>query len=116
MATSQKAFFNRSVVRNALRQWNNLAQLGRHPLVQLNVVQDKHRRQQRDFSSMDYGRSLRDILREAIDQLKPDNTIPKEDRAWWPYLILKQEFVDGKGDKKVEEDLKLKTETGRTYQ
>lgn len=89
--------FSRKSVRQALRTWDNLPNLGEHPLASLKIVERQHRTRRRPDTPADRGLSLRGVLRAAIDTLKPEGDTPDyEDRRWRSYSILQEEFIKGR--------------------
>lgn len=114
MAQSTHDLLQRSLVRSALRQWQNLSSLGQHPLVQLQVVQTHHQIRQRSEEIKEMGRSLREVLEQAIESLKPAAKPHKNHRAWRPYHLLHQEYLGREGESVVEQSMEKLAE--RTLQ
>lgn len=102
-------------IRAALKSWSNLVKLGCHPLTRLRIVQYGHRHAGRPDTAIGLGLSLRAVLREAIEALRPEAGAPNyADRRWRAYVILKEEFVDGRCPEYVATQLGDMAE--RTYQ
>lgn len=84
--------FTPSSIRQALKQLNNLEQLSQHPLATLQLVVDRLHHEQPTPTLR--GRALRQLLLETIASFQPAPTPPDfAARAWRPYLILQEQFV-----------------------
>lgn len=89
--------FARKSLRQALRAWDRSEELGQHPLADLQIVETRRMEVAHQPSSTGYGLALREVLRAAITHLRPKNGA--EDpyaKNWRPYLILSQEYIDGR--------------------
>jgi tetratricopeptide (TPR) repeat protein len=84
-------------LRRALKLWHDAQQLGRHPLAKLRIV---HLRQRSlNLANLPAGQvlALRATLRDALDRLRPHAGEPDlSDPHWYAYLILKQQYLDGR--------------------
>lgn len=117
MNTSKRSpnVFTRQSVRKALRCWDNLEELGAHPLARLKVVEKRHRARNRSDSLPERGLSLRDVLRAAIREQRPGPSDPDyHDRRWRSYVILKEEFTEGRDPEYLA--LQMEKISSRTYQ
>jgi hypothetical protein len=88
---------DRKSVRGALKSWNDSRELGRHPLACLNIVEA--RRLTAGYANSPAGRgiALREVLRDAIETLKPDANDPNfQDRRWRSYIIVMGQYVEGR--------------------
>jgi tetratricopeptide (TPR) repeat protein len=88
--------FGLDSIRRALKLLKDPQRLGTHPLTRLTLV----RRHLLDEGYKDgvFGRgtALRDVLRGAIESLKPRGSEPRYfSRAWRPYLILTRQYIEG---------------------
>ena len=107
--------FSRKSVRQALKQWYNFPKLGQHPLARLQAVEHVRMRHQRAATPAGYGLSLREILQLALNRLKPENAEPDyQNRRWYPYIILKEEFIEGRSAHYL--SVQLNDMAHRTYQ
>ncbi|MBC7235064.1 MAG: response regulator [Chloroflexi bacterium] len=87
-----------SLVRDALAHLYDYAYLERHPLTRLvEPVND----------SASVSRALRNLLLDTIEQLYPGDGVTRSDRAWRPYGILVQRYVDGAEIDDVRNDLHI---------
>ncbi len=90
--------FNRQTVRSALKLWDRPQKLGQHPLAQLTLVKIQRQAMNRTEDDMGRGRTLRDLIRSALERLKPDDgKVDFHQREWWPYSILKHQYIEGWG-------------------
>jgi len=95
---------NRTSVRKALRTWHNTPLLGKHPLVDLKLVQQRCQDAGYANTLEDQGRALRDVLRDAINTFPQPDTVVEMlngetqflDKAWRPYVILTERFIKGR--------------------
>ena len=107
--------FSRKSVRQALKQWYNLPKLGQHPLARLQAVEHARIRHKRAATKAGVGLSLREMLQLAMNQLKPQNSEPDyQDRRWYSYIILKEEFIEGRSAHYL--SVQLNDMAQRTYQ
>jgi tetratricopeptide (TPR) repeat protein len=87
----------RKALRAALRAWKNSPLLGELPLARLAAVERRRRDAGYSDSNVGYGLALRDVLREAIESLKPEGADPDPlERRWRAYTILSQQYLDGR--------------------
>lgn len=107
--------FSRLSLRRALKQWSNLVELGKHPLTSLRIVQQRHQAACREERERAYGLTLHQVLREAIEALRPEEAEPDyTDKRWRPHLLLLQEYVYGRTPEYVANQLGELPD--RTYQ
>jgi tetratricopeptide (TPR) repeat protein len=107
--------FDRRSIREVLRAWDDLLQLGEHPLTSLKIVGNRHRAKKRVATPAEYGLSLRDVFRAAIEELKAGVGNPDyQDKRWRSFVILKEEFIDGRDPEYLA--LQLGNIARRTYQ
>lgn len=107
--------FSRQSLRRALKHWSNLAELGKHPLTSLQLVQQRHQAARRDEHGMAYGLSLREVLQEVLAALRPQEGEPDyANKRWRPYLILVEEYINGRSPEYVASQLGELPD--RTYQ
>lgn len=88
---------NRESVRQVLRRWRSVEQLGSHPLARLSIVEAK--RQSRDYPDtlLGRGKALQEVLLDAIEHLKPTETTPDSQAPRWrAYLVLTGYYVEEK--------------------
>jgi hypothetical protein len=86
-----------------LQQLYDYAFLGEHPFAQLALVERALTKQRLDsddqtpITKLDRGRTLHDILVQALDKLRPPGTEPNRyeapPRQWHPYLVLHDSYV-----------------------
>lgn len=89
--------FNRKSLRQALKQWTAVARLSRHPLTNLHLVTARVLPQMSNevITPTDRAQALRQVLREAIDTLKPTADEPDfTAREWRDYLILSEQYLN----------------------
>lgn len=89
--------FSRQSLRRALKHWSNLVVLGKHPLASLRIVQQRHQAAHREDREIAYGLSLHQVLREAVEALRPEEAEPDyTDKRWRPYLLILHEYIYGR--------------------
>lgn len=62
-------------------------------------------------TDIDRGRALWDLLREAIDRLRPANSEPEPTPAWRLYAIAEGVYVQGKSAKEMAAELGISPRT-----
>ncbi len=98
----------------ALKAWDASQVLGEHPLARLRVVEGRRQAMGRGETPAGRGISLRDVLRAAIEELAYDTGEPDYvEKGWRPYIILKEEFIDGRSADYLMDCLHI---AQRTYQ
>lgn len=112
MATKQQAdTFGDQSIKKALQSWHSLIKLGQHPLSQLKIVDLRRQEAGYGDSSRGYGLALRQVLRQAIDELKPKEpkpTIPPPPaKRWRPYFIIEQYYINEDGKEYIKSGLKI---------
>ncbi len=91
---SDSSAFDPSVVRSALKSWHDVRKLGAHPLTRLAIVAGRMADNNAADSPLGRGAALREVLRDAIEALRPHRGDPDYlDRAWHPYLMLSKQYM-----------------------
>ena len=91
------ASFDGKTIRSVLKLWPDSRQLGQHPLARLAHVEAWRRRQGYSDSDAGRGLALRERLQEAVNSLRPTGLPPDPgQKAWRAYLILTEQFVNGR--------------------
>ncbi len=114
----QDDLFASKSIRQALKLWQKLPQLGEHPLAKLNLVEVTREQEGYEKSARGYGQALRALLRQQIESLKPNGEEPASYeelgplsgaplRHWQQYLILTQKYMGGKRRKYVQESWQI---------
>lgn len=104
--------FNRKTIRQALRFWNSSQKLGEHALAQLAVVETRRATAGYGQTPVGYGVALREVLHDAILKLKPETGEPDwQEKPWRPYLILSQQYLDGRSPNYLIEQLSIARST-----
>jgi WD40 repeat protein len=89
--------FTRKSVAAALRAWRDLTKLGAHPLARMDIVRWQHRLAGYRDGAGGFGLALQRVLRDTIEQLRPENGEPDfQSRDWFAYLILTEQDVKGR--------------------
>ena len=57
------------------------------------------------------GWALADMLHLAVASLRPQHTIPLQDRRWWPYQICVGEFIEGRSRGEMQLQLAISAST-----
>jgi tetratricopeptide (TPR) repeat protein len=95
--STSKDPLNRKSIRRALRSWQNSQQLGEHPLARLDIVEARRKAAGYRSTQIGYGVALRDVLRNAIRSLKPEEEPPDPfEKRWRPYLLLNEAYISGR--------------------
>jgi hypothetical protein len=81
-------------VEDALRHIVDYAYLGDHTLTQFRLV--RSRIVVEPVTHLDLGKATYDVLAEAIEKLRPGDTVPSDPppREWYPYLILHDAYLE----------------------
>lgn len=99
---------NERSLRRVLKMWTSLKGLGSQPLVHLEMVKARHHVAGYTHSPAGYGLALREVLQAAVETLRPDVGPPvPETKEWRPYLILTEQFVQGRSPEWVAEQLHI---------
>ncbi len=90
--------FGRSEIRALLKLWHDSSRLGAHVLAQTAVVARLRASAGHADSEAGRGVALRDLLRACIDSLKPSSPVAPDygDKRWRPYLILTEQYANGR--------------------
>ncbi|MFN8475244.1 MAG: kelch repeat-containing protein [Anaerolineae bacterium] len=103
---------NRKSVRSALQAWKRTDTLGQHPLANLCIVEE--RRVAAGYADTPIGRgtALRDVLRKAIDSLRPNSGQPDyRDDRWRLFIIINEQYVEGQPSGYVAGELSIALST-----
>jgi len=99
----------------ALRSRGNLLTLARcAEQLKLRTVEQRAQRlvaEESVVTDIDRGRALWDLLREAIDRLRPSNSEPEPTPAWRLYTIAEGVYVQGKSAKEMATELGISPRT-----
>lgn len=89
--------FSEYLLAEAFKSWRDLQKLGCHPLASLGLVREKQRQTKYPDGVAGRGLALKEVLLEAIELLKPENSPPNfQDREWYEYLILHEQYINGR--------------------
>ena len=112
MDNSRTDLISRRALQIALKAWHHAGQLGEHELAGLALVEARRIQSGYDASPTGYGLALRDVLRAALDTLRPDTNQPdlvdKRSRAW---LILTDRYVHGRTPDYIADSLSMARST-----
>ncbi len=94
----------RDLVEDALRNLPSYPYLGEHPLAGLGIVDSYMVHNGSPVTYLDKGRALREAILTALNELKPagERSVVKE---WHPYIILYDEYVEGKKTAEIMSEL-----------
>jgi hypothetical protein len=107
------AALSRKSLRRALRAWDSVGALGAHPLTVLGMVEARH--QIAGYSDTPAGRglALREVLRAALEAIRPADEMPDPAKKHWrPYIILTEQYLRGRTPNWVASELSI---SERTY-
>ena len=81
-------------VEDALRHIADYAYLGDHALAQFKLVRSQVAAEV--VTHLDLGKAVYRVLAEAVEKLRPDDTLPGDppSREWYPYLILRDAYLE----------------------
>ncbi|MCP4536764.1 MAG: hypothetical protein GY832_06425 [Chloroflexi bacterium] len=81
-------------VEDALRHIVDYAYLGDHPLTRFKLVRSRIAAGT-SVTHLDLGKAAYDVLSEAVEKLRPGDTLPGDPppREWYPYLILHDAYL-----------------------
>lgn len=103
-------------VLSAFKLWYSTEKLGRHPLTTLKIVKQQNDKFGRSHSLVDFGHSLREVLRKALNSIKSTLTTYKAaDDIPIYFSIIHGEFVEGKTIKHLEIELNFSRRTIYRY-
>lgn len=94
LAHDNHLFCSQSLVA-ALKNWRDIQALGKHALSSLALIQ--HQRGSSGYLSQEVGAglALRQLLWQAIEELKPSVTAPEViSKEWFCHLILKKRYIE----------------------
>ncbi len=95
--TAHQETFTGQTVRQALKDWDSLKALGQHALSHRRVVKERQRSAGYTASLTGQGLALREVLAQAIEQLKPAEDSPDPaQKKWRSYVILTEQFANGR--------------------
>lgn len=98
----------RKSIRAALQVWKRTEALGQHPLAGLAIVEARRAAAGYPDTCMGHGAALRDVLRDAIDSLRPTSGPPDfTDDRWRLFLILTEQYIGGQAPGYVAEQLTI---------
>ena len=104
--------FNRKSLRSGLKDWDHSKQLGEHPLARLQIVERQRQAAGYGETPMGFGIALREILQDAINDLKPGGGEPEYlEKRWRSFLILSEQFIHGRTPDYVCEQLGIARST-----
>lgn len=90
LATQQ---ITRKAVRSVLKSLDDAMKLGAHPLAALRIVDVQRAEANHPDNQLGCGLSLRDLLRRAVETLRPDIGAPKPQKREWRHYLVAQEYV-----------------------
>jgi hypothetical protein len=92
--TELQATVSVEVVELALRNLYDYSYLGDTPLGELKLVRTRLAPEQ--VTTLDRGKTVHDVLLEAINKLRPEMAISRDPppREWYPYLILRDAYLE----------------------
>lgn len=105
---TDQQLFARNSIRKALKAWPSSKSLGKHALSHLHIVQNRLTNGDQTFANTPSGRgiALRYLLQETIEALRPNSAKPDyNDHRWRWYLILKEQFLNGRRAQELRDEL-----------
>jgi tetratricopeptide (TPR) repeat protein len=97
MQPSSIKSINRRELQQALKAWHLTSQLGQSELAGLALVEVRHAQAGYDASPTSYGLALRDVLRTAIEALRPQGSeLDPQDKRGRAYFVLVERYLHGR--------------------
>lgn len=94
---ASKISIDSTQIRQVLKLWDSAAQLGQHPLAQLDCVAHKLAKQTQGITEIGRGMALKEVLHAAIQTLRPNDGSPQtQQKAWYAYLIITERYYFGR--------------------
>ncbi|MEZ4708275.1 MAG: tetratricopeptide repeat protein [Caldilineaceae bacterium] len=104
-----------ATIRQVLRAWHSPQIIAQSDLALLNCVRLPEQQRQRTHSPAELAATIRNFLRRGIDSLQPrDSQLVYTDRRWWPYILLKERYIDGRDDDYLQVQMQIGSR--RTFQ
>ena len=82
-----------AAVKSALRQLQNLSALSEHPLADLCLVKQRLSENRLDADVYRRGRSLQEVLQDAVKELKPEGEENEIDERWRHYIVVREFLI-----------------------
>ncbi len=99
-------------MRSALRRWDSTQGLGEHPLARLALVEIRRKGGGYKEAAVGRGLALRDVLRLALEALRPGAGEPDPaDERWRHFIILSEQYLAGRKPDYVAAQLSLARST-----
>jgi tetratricopeptide (TPR) repeat protein len=103
---SSPEVLHEKALRRAFRDWDQLKALGKLPLAELGIVRARHQQAGYTDTAAGHGLALREVLQSALEALKPQAGPPDpQEKRWRPYIILAEQYVQGRSPEWVQEQL-----------
>ena len=100
--------FGRKSIRQALKQWHQSPKLGEHPLAFLQIVTNRRLAMDQPYDDTPPGRGIivRQLLQEAVKQIKPQGDKPDYvHKQWRHYTILTEQYINGRRALEIRDEL-----------
>ncbi len=92
-------------VEDVFRHLHDFSYLSEHPLSRMLVVESESKKQKESFGSMARGKSLHQIMLQALNHIRPDgnesNSQQIPAREWHPFIILRDSYVDDQPNRNI---------------
>ncbi len=89
--------FCRKSIRKLLKCWGNVQQFSNHPLIQLHIVDIQLKNSGYADTPNGRGMALQEVLRSAIEALKPSpDRTDYHEKCWRPYLFIKEQYLENR--------------------
>jgi hypothetical protein len=103
---------NEKTIRQLLRNWHSLTTLGEHPLAHWGIVEAQRQAIGHSPTAAGRGLALREVLQAALENLKPDDGPPSPtENRWRSYLVLSEQYVQGRDPAWMQEHLLISKST-----
>lgn len=83
----------RKAVRSVLKRLDDAMKLGAHPLAALRIVDLQRAKANYPDDQLGRGLALRELLRTAVEMLRPNDGAPKLQAREWRHYLVAQEYV-----------------------
>jgi hypothetical protein len=106
-----------SMIRSIFRDWDSLAALGNHPVASLRIVENCRHEAGYSSSPTGYGLALRKVIQDALETIKPDDSLPRlDDKNWRRFTILQEQYIHTRSPEWIALQLNISKATYYTEQ
>lgn len=101
----------RKAIRSALKALDDAMKLGAHPLTALRIVDRQRAKANYPANQLGCGLALRDLLRTAVETLRPDSGPPKPQERQWRRYFVAQEYIAQRNPHDLQAEMSIAAST-----